>query len=149
MCTSQAGWCDSQKTMVSTVMKNSEIVQEKEFRGVIFPEEKRTFQWLFDPATLYWTPDRAAILKAEDLIAAYLKRNAPVIHKNLHKYLRQYAGVEIGNKRLVYINFFCQDHGVDWLNNEVIVKDGGDCYFQIKVDIGGEHCFNFRVNGEA
>jgi hypothetical protein len=35
----------------------------------------------------------------------------------------------------VWINCFCRDGERDWRKNLVFVKDGGNCYFNLKVNL--------------
>ena len=128
---------------------SNNIIITKDFEGVVFDAEKKAFWWELEKTISYWTPGTAEIIQAESLIASYLKEHAPAIHLKLKTYKRQYAGVVIDEKRCVFANFFCKDHGREWKKDEIIVEDGGDCYFQITVDLTLKRCFNLHVNGEA
>lgn len=86
------------------------------------------------------------ILELEDIIQ-------PKILKNLeqHKYYRQYVAAENSNgEKLVWINFFCESHydpsHVTFILN---VLDGGNCFFQVKVNLTQKDCYFYIENGEA
>lgn len=86
------------------------------------------------------------ILELEDIIE-------PKILKNLeqHKYYRQYVAAENSKgEKLVWINFFCESHydpsHVTFILN---VLDGGNCFFQVKVNLTQKDCYFYMENGEA
>ncbi len=70
----------------------------------------------------------------------------------LEKYSKQYVGYQdaSGNK-FVYINGFCRanENAEDLRKTLRIVFDGGNCFFQMKIDIKTGKCVEFRVNGSA
>jgi flagellar basal body L-ring protein FlgH len=64
---------------------------------------------------------------------------------------RQYVSVinEKGGKE-IWINFFCDDWGNEkWKSEILIVKDGGNCYFNIKVNLTTKTYSELRINGYA
>lgn len=64
---------------------------------------------------------------------------------------RQYLPVinESGEKE-VWINFFCDDFGAeDWKNQIVEVNDGGNCYFDVKINLTQKTYYDLMVNGYA
>lgn len=68
----------------------------------------------------------------------------------LEGYRRQYMPI-INNQgeKIVWINFFCNSFDIDWKNEIVFVLDGGNCYFQLKVNLDKDNYFDFWVNGDA
>jgi hypothetical protein len=141
--------CLAQKGDKTMQNSSSNIIITKDFEGVVFDAKKKAFWWELQKTISYWTPGTAEIIQAESLIASYFKEHAPAIYNKLKTYKRQYSGVVIEEKRCVFANFFCKDHGREWKKDEIIVQDGGDCYFQITVDLTLKRCFNLHVNGEA
>ncbi|WP_375562126.1 hypothetical protein ACE193_06135 [Bernardetia sp. OM2101] len=65
-------------------------------------------------------------------------------------YYRQYIVVKnkLGEKE-VWINCFCRNTESNWRQEIVQVKDGGSCYFNLKINLSKKQHYNFRVNGEA
>lgn len=64
---------------------------------------------------------------------------------------RQYVCVinEQGDREF-WINFFCGDFSSgDWEKELVIVEDGGNCYFSVKINLDKKTCYDLRVNGYA
>ncbi|MBI1307001.1 MAG: hypothetical protein GC181_10405 [Bacteroidetes bacterium] len=66
-------------------------------------------------------------------------------------YHRQYVPVinQYGQKE-IWVNFFCGDlHSSQWKSGLVMVKDGGRCYFNLKINLQSETYSELRINGEA
>ena len=68
----------------------------------------------------------------------------------LRKYKRQYIPVinEKGEKE-VWVNCFCQSNGDRWKKEAVMVLDGGNCYFNLKINLSSGACYDIMVNGVA
>lgn len=68
----------------------------------------------------------------------------------LKKYKRQYMPV-INNRgeKEVWINCLCETRNTDWQKNLIMVKDGGNCFFNLKINLTTGRYYDFRVNGEA
>ena len=66
------------------------------------------------------------------------------------KYYRQYVPVinENGEKE-VWINFFCSTMKDNWETDLVMVHDGGNCFFNIKVNLTNNTYSDLRINGYA
>lgn len=129
---------------------------------VIFTDQQakewRIGAWFLAPGQTaeYWTPAKYDILALEDGVNAFLQANpdrfysegAPVWER-LDGYNRQYVGIILDDRKIVYANFFCDSVGTDWRKDFVFVLDGGDCYFQFKYDPVSKEFFDLQVNGEA
>lgn len=69
---------------------------------------------------------------------------------SLRSYKRQY--VPMLNKKgekIVWANFFCNDPIADWEKEIVHVRDGGNCFFNLKVNLTKRECYEICVNGYA
>ena len=103
----------------------------------------------------YWTPIEEDIQTLEGNLDSFLREHAesfrrqPPVWEQLSDYKRQYAGVIINGKRVIYGNFFCTETGVDWREEWVFVMDGGDCFFQLQFDMESGTFTELLVNGEA
>lgn len=65
---------------------------------------------------------------------------------DLKKYKRQYIPYKSVEGKKVYINCFCI-HDIDvWKEKLVQVDDGGNCFFQLTVDLEGNRCLDFSTN---
>jgi len=103
----------------------------------------------------YWTPSADDILKLEEKIAEYLSQNSnllyrqPPVWERLDEYQRQYIGLELGGKQIIFGNFFCTSGRVNWREELVFMLDGGDCYFQVEYDVESGSFIMLMVNGES
>ena len=69
--------------------------------------------------------------------------------KDVSKYYKQFIAVinKQGEKE-VWINCFCSKDP-KWKNEVVLVLDGGNCYFQLKINLTKKLVYDFMVNGVA
>lgn len=99
------------------------------------------------------TPDE--IKQADSLVAKYMLDNHNKYAwtekvDNYYTYYRQYAGYNMGGKRMIFINAF--SHKFDTSSDEflhetlVSVRGGGSSFFSIKVDVKSMGCSDLRVN---
>lgn len=66
------------------------------------------------------------------------------------KFKRQYVSVINKNgEKEVWINCLCQTHGDGWKTSVILVDDGGNCYFNLKINLTREKCYDLGVNGHA
>ena len=73
------------------------------------------------------------------------------IIENPTKYARQYIpAINSDGEKILYINAFCSLQGHDyWKNSLVEVMDGGECYFQVIINMETKEVVEFSVNGVA
>ena len=87
--------------------------------------------------------------KIENILASCVK-NANLSFE-LRDYFKQCIAVK--NKkgeREVWINFLCHPGDIEEFKYFVIhTNDGGDCYFNVKLNLDKEECYDFWVNGHA
>lgn len=102
----------------------------------------------------YWTPAQESVFALEDGVAVFLQENSDRFYEQgtpvwerLDEYNRQYIGIVLDEKRIVYANFFCSSYDIDWREEFVMVLDGGDCFFQFKYDVDSDTLFDLQVNG--
>jgi hypothetical protein len=64
-------------------------------------------------------------------------------------YGRQYIAVTSDNgDKFVFVNCFCEPEKFSYRDKELVdVMDGGNCYFQFKVNLGQSKIFDFMTNG--
>jgi hypothetical protein len=77
-----------------------------------------------------------------------LNKNDYII--DLKRYKRQYIAVtnEKGEKE-VWINCFCLPWEKSLKHNVLVVDDGGNCFFHLKINLTTGIYYNFSVNGYA
>ncbi|MFY9310383.1 MAG: hypothetical protein WAQ28_15160 [Bacteroidia bacterium] len=69
---------------------------------------------------------------------------------DLNRYKRQYVAViNTKGEKEVWINCFCNTWEKDWKKEIVIVMDGGNCYFNLKINLAKQTSYEMSVNGEA
>jgi hypothetical protein len=97
----------------------------------------------------------ADVLEAERCLSAQIKvvdttQHLPVprIHQKLGTYTRQYVGyVDAKDETVVWINAYCDgappDRGIRF------VHDGGDCYWQVKVNLTRKKIYDLSINGDV
>jgi hypothetical protein len=69
---------------------------------------------------------------------------------NLTHYKRQYvATLNSKGEKEVWVNCFCDAWNTDWKKELIIVNDGGNCYFNLKINLKTERYYDLMVNGDA
>ena len=95
--------------------------------------------------TGYWTPDKAAINQLEAALQTFLKGEAIPPEQPYH---RQYIGIIVAGKKLIYGNFYPEEHeSTD--QTPLIVCDGGPSYWGIVFDPASGQFSDLRFNGVA
>lgn len=130
-------------------------------RWVIFPaeqaREEKLGNWLIGNGETveYWTPSEDDVLVLEEGLSTFLQNNPDQFYERtpvweqLDEYNRQYIGIIMDEKRVIYANYFCDSVETDWRKDFVFVMDGGDCFFQFKYDVDSAEFFDLQVNGVA
>jgi hypothetical protein len=69
---------------------------------------------------------------------------------DLSRFKRQYFPVinEKGEKE-IWINCFCRTDNEDWRTRLISVRDGGNCYFNLKINLTLKTYYDLMVNGDA
>lgn len=77
-------------------------------------------------------------------------RNRLTDIEDLKRYKRQYVAVinSTGEKE-VWVNCFCDASNKDWKNEIIEVLDGGNCYFNLKINLTKGQCYDLMINGFA
>lgn len=97
-----------------------------------------------------FVPDDALLDQAEAALPAAIAKEprSKSIGPHLASYHRQYFGLVVGPKRYVYVNGFCQPEE-RMREQTIMVKDGGDCFFQALYDVAAKRYEWVRVNGSG
>jgi len=69
----------------------------------------------------------------------------------LSKFKRQYVPViNSRGEKEVWLNLFCESwEKQDWRKDILMVHDGGNCYFNLKINLKTEEYYDFFINGYA
>ena len=69
---------------------------------------------------------------------------------DLKRYKRQYiAATNSKGEKEVWINCFCDTWNKNWKTELIMVNDGGNCYFNLKINLTTEKYYDLMVNGES
>ncbi len=70
---------------------------------------------------------------------------------NAYSYFRQYVpAINQEGEKVVWINFFCErKHFEKWKTKIVNVRDGGNCFFNLKVNLSKKEYYEYRQNSVA
>ncbi len=128
------------------------------------------YHWIFkdaQPTEL----TQAELITTEKILKDAIEKNNEVQKKNLKKhneehpeyqltetgyeldlpqFQRQYLPVINKNgEKIIWLNFFCSHKAPVSDKNIVMVLDGGNCYFNIKINLTDKTYFELRINGYA
>ena len=65
------------------------------------------------------------------------------------KYYRQYVPSITDGEKKVWANFFCGKPSPNWRTEILSTKDGGNCFFNLTINLTRKSYSFFMVNGEA
>ncbi len=144
---------DTEKTVVLSVLPiDTSLI-------AIIPFDKSR-DWLFDKTYSPSTLTQNDIDKIEKLLTDCVNNFNKKLSTNNKQYFsidftkekfkRQYLAVinKNGDKE-VWINCLCQTRGNDWKTSIIMVDDGGNCYFNLKINLTKNKCYDLVVNGYA
>jgi len=76
-----------------------------------------------------------------------LDENYLILHSSLYNYQIVVVKNSIGEK-LIWINALCESYD-NWRKDIAIIFDGGNCFFNLKINLTKKMYFEFSVNGVA
>jgi hypothetical protein len=104
----------------------------------------------------HWTPTLQDVRVFESGLVDYLRTSRPPEEPDLYRivpdYKRQYEGLVLDGRRVLFVFFRCPHSGDDdssWSQHPMAVSDGGKCYFDIRFDIATREYSQLMFNGEA
>jgi len=125
-------------------------------------------KWIARDLSSLWKPNTNNLNITESILKSAIKENMNEYWSLLDtvtfkKYHRQYTFyTDSNNDSIVFINAFCRVMNIpidsagtwilrpyDWKNTFMMVNDGGDCFWSIKINLTKKTYFDFMVNGEA
>lgn len=137
----------------------SKYIKGKGFEGYIFNEQLLIFGIYHKER---FTPSKKDIVVAEKIVKCNLSKinhplvnqgdNCPIIHENLKKYIRQYAGyIDNNAEKIIWINFYwCNELDKCNLGEEFKFRSGGcSKYWNIKVNITSKTLFELNINDKS
>jgi len=134
-------------------LRKASLVRGPGFVGVIFPANTKAIPKLYPAGVSYWTPSQSDVFAAEERLIPFLKNSnnprVPEIVKRLETYKRQYRGIILGGHKQIVIRFFCETLSDDWISEEMIVDDGGSCFFDLRFSTETKTFSGLQINGFA
>lgn len=109
--------------------------------------------WMFKNASGA-TLEKSEIAEVEAILKkAVNEYNAPQkesLKINLPEYKRQFVSfINDKNEKIVWVNCFVGDYFENWREALVTVDDGGNSFFNVKINLTKKIYYDFRVNGDA
>jgi len=142
-------------TKVERASDHSTYIKGTGFEGSIFDANYPAF-YSKEPNVKLYSPTANDIVLAETILrqivdTARYYGHEYFIRKNLKKYIRQYFGyITATDEKVIYINALWKNNkDRQWLTAHIIVDDGGDYYWQIKINLSSHKCLKFAINGEG
>lgn len=84
-------------------------------------------------------------LQRQDPGVPYVKTSFTI---ELEEYGRQYIAVIENGQKIVYGNFFCEPKMFTYRAEElVLVNDGGNCFFSMKINLNTKKVYDYHENG--
>ncbi len=134
--------------------------QAKASRSVVLPESaaKQMTELCSRPGApkfdATWAPTEADIKIMESRLShvSRLSSKSGIIGEQIEhpeKYYRQYVGIVVKDRRLIYINAFCDEQPPsDWAKRVIDVCDGG-CSWGVAYDVATGKFSDLEMNGIA
>lgn len=136
--------------------KQQQNYELKPYQAIVSVREN--MNWAFGRNYKPWTPEPNDIELAEKLLKECFDKEKsgtvnPFFGKSLDEYNRQFIGAVIeGGNRVILVNCFCRSEEKilnKWRDELVLVADGGNCFFHLKVNIDTGRYYGLMVNGYA
>lgn len=104
------------------------------------------------PVEGVWTPSEAQIAAMEPALRARIDEELTQanVEEDPSEYIRQYGGLIIGGKRVIYTHGFLQridDPDEAWRTHPMVICDGGPITFGVEYDPATQTFANFAFNG--
>lgn len=139
-------------TLLFMIYTNQLFFSQNDENETIQFDYSNEYQWLPKNCKNYnlETSDKQIVSQLlEKAIKDYNLKNEKKIIE-IKDYKRQYiAYIDINGEKEIWINFFCDELSYNWKKKIVQVKDGGKCYFNLKINITKKTFRNLFVNGES
>ena len=115
-----------------------------------------------------WKPDKSEINFTKKFLKEIIEKNimdygVKEISVNFNDYYYQFIPyLDKNNRKIIYVNSLCKDFvqnpiqdltrknaekEIEWKSHYFDVYDGGNCFWQVQVDVEKKEYFDFSVNG--
>jgi len=140
-------------------------LKREELKITIINDTNQT-KYITDNYTSSWTPTLNQLLTIDSILEKAIRDNGKDYYRHLKpitfkNYYRQYVCyIENNGDSVAFINAFYKidfrpmpgdsvKRRDDWQFYLIEVKDGGDCYWNISINLSKKKYYNFIVNGNA
>jgi hypothetical protein len=126
---------------------------------VVLPFDQK-FDWIFSDSYKPANLTDEEILQLDTLI----RKCATEMNNSLEEKIREYYSIDFkkynykrqyiavfNNKgeKEIWVNGFCNTWNKRWKEELIFVHDGGNCYFNLKINLSTKNCYQISVNGYA
>jgi len=147
--------------LVLLIAQQPLFVKGKGFKGYIFSEDVEMYVY-FKEKPGRFTPTRAEVILCEKLLKEQLRNikqskaaqcaGCLVIHENLQRYMRQYVGyINEKGEKILWINMLWDESSYleDVDKRIIMVDDGGNYYWNVKVNLKSAKIYDLQINGHG
>ena len=115
-------------------------------------------EWAFGRNYKQYNPTMDDIQTAEEVLKACFTKEAsgtenPFFGRKYEDYTMQFVGGELeGGDKIIWVNCFCMAESVilkKWKTDIIMVADGGNCFFNVKINLKNKEYYGLMVNGMA
>ncbi len=112
--------------------------------------------WAFGRNYKKYDPTMEDIVTAESVLEAMFTKEAsgtynPFFKRKLEDYNRQFVGGEMeSGDKIIWVNCFCSSESENmknWKKEIILVADGGNCFFNVKINLKNKAYYDLLVNG--
>jgi hypothetical protein len=110
-----------------------------------------TFHKMFEGECSQYDLKTSDLIKLDSIINSCIKENQESIKRPISEYVKQCVAVkDSDNNIIVWVNLLCGKESWGNAFHDIIeVKDGGDCFFNLKINLNTLQYFDLFVNGYA
>jgi hypothetical protein len=96
-----------------------------------------------------WKPTDAEVKLLESRLTriSQLRDSAGARVQDPDRYYRQYMGIVVGKRKLIFINAFCDIYNLMWRERFVNMCDGGSCFWGAVYDVATGEFSDLCMNG--
>jgi hypothetical protein len=111
-----------------------------------------SFHKMFRSDCSHYDLKTSDLIKVDSVINSCIKENRESIKKPITQYIKQCVAVkDSGNEVIVWVNLICgrKESWTNYYYNIIKVHDGGDCFFNLKINLNTLKYFDLIINGLA
>ncbi len=145
---------DTKKETKMDTIKKTIPADLKPNQTIIKAPEK--MEWAFGKNYKPFTPTMDDIQTAEEVLDVMFTKEAsgtynPFFKRKPEDYNRQFVGGEMeSGDKIIWVNCFCSTESKNmknWKTEIIMVADGGNCFFNVKINIKKKEYYDLIVNG--